>query len=41
MKGQKYFSKPWLDDDVFKQWLVAILNRTNAKCKSCNKESFS
>ena len=26
MNGQKYFSEQWLDDDVFRQWLVAISN---------------
>ena len=37
MKNQTYFSKHWLDDDEFKQWLVAVSERTEAKCKSCNK----
>ena len=37
MKDNTQFSKQWLDDDEFKQWLVAVSDRTKAKCKSFNK----
>ena len=37
MNIQTYFSKQWLDDHEFKKWLVAVSDRTKAKCKSCKK----
>ena len=30
MKDQTYFSRQRLDDDEFKQWLVAVSDRTKA-----------
>ena len=37
MKGQTYFSKNWLEDTDFKNWLVSYTNNTQAGCKLCQK----
>ena len=37
MKDQAYFSKDWLEDPDFKNWLVSCTNNTQARCKLCQK----
>ena len=37
MKDQTYFSKDWLEDPDFKNWLVSCTNNTQARCKHCQK----
>ena len=37
MKDQTYFSKDWLTDPDFKNWLADINDNTAARCKVCHK----
>ena len=32
-----YFSKDWLEDPDFKNWLVSCTHNTQARCKLCQK----
>ena len=37
MKDQAYFSKDWLTDPDFKNWLADTNDNTAARCKVCHK----
>ena len=37
MATQTYFSKQWLDDPEFQQWLSPATEKTQDRCKLCNK----
>ena len=37
MKDQTYFSKDWLTDPDFKNWLADTNGNTAARCKVCHK----
>ena len=37
MKDQTYFSKDWLEDPDFKNWLISCTSNTQIRCKLCQK----
>lgn len=37
IKEQTYFSKDWLADPIFKDWIVKAPDKTEARCRLCSK----